>query len=231
MYRKGKDATTSRSGQNGRKKRVRADDGRVRRAAAQRQERRAEVLAAARHVFSTHGYHAASIAHIIDAAGIARGTFYLYFVSKRAIFDELLDDFFALMTREVRVVDVSPGAPPPREQLTAIVKHVLQTLLANADLTRILLRETGGPGDEFDRRRSEFLGRLLGLIKHALETGIELGLCRPGDTLLRAHMTLGTVKELVDGLLTMAEQGQLVDVDAATREALDFNLNGLLRSS
>jgi AcrR family transcriptional regulator len=198
------------------------------RAQIKREERRAEVLAAARHVFSTHGYHGSSIAHIIDAAGIARGTFYLYFVSKRAIFDELLEDFFALMTREVRVVDVSPGAPPPREQLTAIVRHVLATLMSNGDLTRILLRETGGPGDDFDRKRGDFFGRLLNLIQHALETGVVLGLCRPGDTRLRAYMTLGTVKELVDGMLVRAEKGELVDVDAATREALDFNLNGLL---
>jgi AcrR family transcriptional regulator len=208
-----------------------AEDGRVRRAQIKRQERRAEVLKAARHVFSTHGYHAASIAHIIDAAGIARGTFYLYFVSKRAIFDELLEDFFALMTREVRVVDVSAGAPPPREQLNAIVRHVLATLLSNPDLTRILLRETGGPGDDFDRKRADFFDRLLSLIQHALETGVVLGLCRAGDTRLRAFMSLGTVKELVDGLLVKAERGELVDVDAATRELLDFNLNGLLRDS
>jgi hypothetical protein len=109
------------------------------------------------------------------------------------------------------------------------VRHVLATLMSNTDLTRILLRETGAPGDEFDRKRGEFFGRLLSLIQHALETGVVLGLCRPGDTRLRAYMTLGTVKELVDGLLVRAEQGALVDIDAATREALDFNLNGLLR--
>jgi AcrR family transcriptional regulator len=214
-----------------RPRRPRADDGRVRRAQLQREERREQVLHAARRVFSTHGYHASSIAHIIDAAGIARGTFYLYFVSKRAIFDELLEDFFALMTREVRVVDVSPGALPVPEQLTSIVHHVIATLLSNADLSRILLRETGGPGDDFDRKRTEFFGRLLGLIQHALETGVVLGLVRPGDLVLRAHMTMGTVKELVDALLSRAEQGQLVDIHAATREVLDFNLNGLLRNS
>ena len=152
-------------------------------------------------------------------------------MSKRAIFDELLEDFFALMTREVRVVDVSPGASPPREQLDSIVRHVLATLMSNGDLTRILLRETGGPGDDFDRKRADFFGRLLNLIQHALETGVVLGLTRPGDTRLRAFMILGTVKELVDGLLVRAEQGELVDTDAATREALDFNLNGLLRRS
>jgi len=205
-------------------------DGRVRRAQEQRTERREQVLKAARRVFSTHGYHATSISHIIDAAGIARGTFYLYFVSKRAIFDELLDSFFAMLTREVREVDVSSGAPPPREQLHAIVRHVLSTLTANPDLTRILLREAVGVDDDFDRKLADFYGRLLGLVQHSLETGSGLGLVRPGDTRLRAHMILGTVKELVDCLLIRADSGELVDLDAATREALDFNLNGLFRT-
>jgi hypothetical protein len=59
---------------------------------------------------------------------------------------------------------------------------------------------------------------------------VKLGLVREGDTQLRAHMILGTVKELVDCLLMRAERGELVDIDAATREALDFNLNGLFRA-
>lgn len=209
---------------------VRAVDGRVRRAAEKRERRREEVLQAARRVFATHGYHATSISHLIDEAGIARGTFYLYFDSKKAIFDELLEQFFALMTREVRTVDVSPGASPPRDQLTSIVRHVLSSLVANGDLTRILLRETYGLDDDFDRKLAGFYGRLLALIQHSLETGVKLGLVRDGDTQLRAHMILGTVKELVDCLLMRAERGELVDIDAATREALDFNLNGLFRS-
>lgn len=181
-------------------------------------------------MFSEHGYHATSISHIIVEAGIARGTFYLYFVSKRAIFDELLDSFFAMLTREVRVVDVRGGAPPPGEQLFNIVRHVLSTLTANPDLTRILLREAVGVDDDFDRKLADFYGRLLTLIQHALETGRALGLVRPSDARLRARMILGTVKELVDYLLAETERGAPVDLDAATREALDFNLNGVFRS-
>src|SRR5207249_12064076 len=65
-------------------------DGRVERAEKQRRERRANVLQTARRVFSAKGYHDTSISDLIEAAGIARRTFYLYFISKRAIFEELL---------------------------------------------------------------------------------------------------------------------------------------------
>ena len=57
-----------------------------------RQERRAQILQCAKEIFSKNGFHNASVADLIEQAGIARGTFYLYFSSKRAIFDTLLEN-------------------------------------------------------------------------------------------------------------------------------------------
>ena len=47
---------------------------------------------AAKRVFAEAGYHGASINAIIERAQIARGTFYLYFESKAAVFDSILDE-------------------------------------------------------------------------------------------------------------------------------------------
>ncbi|UQR61446.1 TetR/AcrR family transcriptional regulator [Bradyrhizobium sp. C-145] len=59
-----------------------------------REERAAEarqaIFAAASKVVGQHGYADASITRITEAAGIAQGTFYLYFDSRQALFDELL---------------------------------------------------------------------------------------------------------------------------------------------
>lgn len=61
---------------------------------ATRQERaenlRRKILAAAARVVGEYGYAEASISRITDEAGIAQGTFYLYFESRQAIFDVLL---------------------------------------------------------------------------------------------------------------------------------------------
>jgi AcrR family transcriptional regulator len=59
---------------------------------------RQRLLEAAELVFTDNGYHDASIVRITDAAGVAMGTFYLYFRSKKEIFDELLRD----LNRRVR---------------------------------------------------------------------------------------------------------------------------------
>jgi len=59
---------------------------------------RRRVLDAAERVFGELGYHEASIVKVTEAAGVAQGTFYLYFDSKKAVFDELVRD----LNRRVR---------------------------------------------------------------------------------------------------------------------------------
>jgi len=53
---------------------------------------RRRLLEAAEAVFAELGYHDASIVKITEAAGVGQGTFYLYFASKKDVFDELVVD-------------------------------------------------------------------------------------------------------------------------------------------
>jgi AcrR family transcriptional regulator len=59
---------------------------------------RTRLLDAAERVFAELGYHDASIVKITEAAGVGQGTFYLYFASKKEVFDELVRD----LNRRVR---------------------------------------------------------------------------------------------------------------------------------
>jgi AcrR family transcriptional regulator len=59
---------------------------------------RRKLLDAAERVFGERGYVDASIVKLTEEAGVGQGTFYLYFDSKRAIFDELVRD----LNRRVR---------------------------------------------------------------------------------------------------------------------------------
>ena len=53
---------------------------------------RRRLLEAAENIFAELGYHDASIVKLTEAAGVGQGTFYLYFASKKEIFDELVLD-------------------------------------------------------------------------------------------------------------------------------------------
>lgn len=53
---------------------------------------RRRILDAAEDVFGEMGYYEASVSEITRRAGVAQGTFYIYFHSKRETFVELIDD-------------------------------------------------------------------------------------------------------------------------------------------
>ena len=75
---------------------------------------RRRLLEAAERVFAEHGWEEASIVKITEAAGVAQGTFYRYFPSKQAIFDELVSD----LNRRVRHA-MSEGASRGRTRAEA----------------------------------------------------------------------------------------------------------------
>jgi AcrR family transcriptional regulator len=201
-------------------------DGRVTRAQRARAERRTAVLAAARRIFADKGYHATSIDDIIEAAGIARGTFYLYFESKRAIFDELLDELFTTLQSTVKRIEVGPGALPPVEQMDATVDRVMQTLVENREMARILLREAVGIDDEFDAKLAQFYGRIEALIVSAVQTGQQMSLVRKCDPELVAHAILGAAKELVHWAFVKRDPTEL-NLEHLGRELIAFTLKGL----
>lgn len=59
---------------------------------------RHRLIEAAEEIFAEHGWEEASIVKITEEAGVSQGTFYRYFLSKQAIFDELVED----LNRRVR---------------------------------------------------------------------------------------------------------------------------------
>ena len=56
---------------------------------------RQKLLESAERIFAEVGYHEASIVKITEAAGVGQGTFYLYFTSKKQVFDEVVLDLNA----------------------------------------------------------------------------------------------------------------------------------------
>lgn len=69
---------------------------------------RRRLLDAAEEVFAESGYHDASVTRIVERAGVAQGTFYIYFRSKLEIFEQLVGDLSSRM-REAMSKGVAAG--------------------------------------------------------------------------------------------------------------------------
>src|SRR5262249_41810415 len=109
-------------------------DGRVTRAKKLRDARREEILLAAQKIIADLGTAKANVADIIQAAGVSRGTFYLYFDSYAAVLHELTDRFLGQIIENVRAVRLEDGSP--LEQLEENLHRVISLLLDHPDLTR-----------------------------------------------------------------------------------------------
>jgi AcrR family transcriptional regulator len=75
---------------------------------------RRRLLEAAERIFAEVGYHEASIVKITEGAGVGQGTFYLYFGSKKEIFDEVVLDLNARVRHAM--TDASQGGSTRAER-------------------------------------------------------------------------------------------------------------------
>lgn len=157
-------------------------------------ERRIELLRAARDVFSTKGYHAAKIDDIVAKAGVAKGTFYLYFPDKRSVFVELVDSLFSRLGTAILQVD-------PHADIEAQVKHnirgIVAVLLDDPALTQLLLSFAPGLDPSFATKIQSFYDGVKFLLKTSLDEGQQMGIVGPGDTSMYATFTIGALKEIL----------------------------------
>jgi len=192
-----------------------------------REERRRQIMDAAKRVFAARGYHATGVADIIEACGVARGTFYLYFESKRAVFEALLDEFLSLLTTKVHRVDETSGIEEIRAQLRANVMGVLGAFADNPELSRLVLNEAVGLDKGFDEKLAEFYDGLMDLIETSLTLGQQMGLVRQLDTRVIAACILGAVKEVVIRILHGRVE-RIPRLDHIVNEVLNYHLRALL---
>jgi AcrR family transcriptional regulator len=159
-----------------------------------RDDRRAQLLDVALHLFAARGYHATSISHIIEKAGVARGTFYQYFRSKKEIFDSLLDHLFEEVNASVSPIQIAE----PKAIAAAVranIEALCRTLQENLPMGRVLLEQAVGINEAGREQLREFYLRVLNRIEKAIRVGQELGVVRGGDAGLIAVFLLAMVKE------------------------------------
>ncbi len=169
-----------------------------------RDERRSQLLLAARQVFASKGYHAATVDDITRAAGVAKGTFYLYFDEKRAVFYELIRTFFDLVTE---VGGAFAGEVPDRAEyvrrLEVAAARICELFRDQRDLVKLVYRESMGMDPELESMVREFYRRIARLEAENVQLGIDLGLYRADlHPLVVAYAQIGMVERILLGQLS-----------------------------
>jgi AcrR family transcriptional regulator len=136
------------------------------RGAKRRQESRKRLLAAARKLFVTRGYHEARPQDISKAAGLGHGTFYLHFKDKRECFLAFVEEARAEI--DASVVARAAGAKNLSEfveaVLTAIYDYAEQhegVLVTALSDEAVIASGSGGPDDTLLHRWGALWAELL----------------------------------------------------------------------
>lgn len=155
-----------------------------RRRSATPEARRATILDAALEEFTARGYEAARLDDVAKRAGVAKGTIYLYFADKEALFQDLVRSMVSPVLgtlEQMRDVDI-PARMLVEGMLNTFVREILGT--RRKDVVRLILTEgTRFPAiAEFYHR--EVIARVLAIMRPILRRAAERGEL-PDDSLAR----------------------------------------------
>lgn len=110
-----------------------------------RAARRDQIIAAAAGCFARSGYHVTTMADVAESAGVSKGTPYLYFPSKEALFIALYEEWDCGLAARV---DAAVGAlaerarRSPRRVLAAVAAAVAAHVTDNPQACRVLMEAT-----------------------------------------------------------------------------------------
>jgi AcrR family transcriptional regulator len=142
--------------------------------------RHAEILEAARRIFARRGFAEASVEAIAQEAGVAKGTVYLYYPSKRALYWAALRDGLLLLTQEMK--ERVDSAQPIREKIRAFVDTKLSHFEEHRDFLQIYYAEFANaiahpcaPMRDF----RDFFLQQVGILKGAIGDAVKEGTIAP----------------------------------------------------
>ncbi len=206
-----------------------AEDGSVtsprRRRTHTPEARRTAILDAALEEFTARGFEGARLDDVAKRAGVAKGTIYLYFADKEALFQDLVR---SMVHPIIGTLEKLGGAQIPARML---VEGILGTFVREVygtrrkDLIRLILNE--GPRfpaiAEFYYR--EVIARVLSVMRPILARAAERGEL-PNDSLARFPQLI--VAPMLVGIMwhAMFDKFEPLDINAMVRAHVDILFAG-----
>lgn len=191
--------------------------------AMERTERRQAILEAALAEFAAHGFAQAKLEQVARRAGIAKGTLYLYFTAKEALFRALVEEMIApVLVDADALVALFPGST--KDLLDRLMALMCERVLERpaASLIRLILSE----GPRFPElaafHHRAVVSRGLALIRQVAQRGLDRGEIDSDLAVRFPHLVVAPaiVAVIWDGLFSEVDPLDVRALLAAHRELL-----------
>lgn len=184
---------------------------------------RAAILAAARAVFSEHGYEAASIIEIAKGAGIAEGTIYKHFVNKRDLLFQVMRLFYEEIISDVAAETLRRTGVA--ERLAYVVRRQLEVFAKDRGLCRLFIREIRTADDYYDSLVHDLNRRYTAIVVEIIREGIAAGeVRRDVDPRLVRDLIYGSIEHIA---WKTVSGGDAMRIQSASRALVALVLQGI----
>ena len=135
-------------------------------------ERKNEIIDTASHIFAQKGYDKTSVNDILNAIGIAKGTFYHYFKSKEEVLDAVIAKATELIVERVEAVADNSGLAPEDKLLSVFMAMRIENQMEEG-----FLEEMHRPENALMHQKSlvSIIAVLTPILTQIVTEGIEKG--------------------------------------------------------
>ena len=158
-----------------------------------------EILAAAHQIFAEKGFYDATIDDVAGAAGVAKGTVYLYYRCKSDLYWATLKRGVVEMLEKTNSSMQAAGST--KAKISAFIETKIRYFDENRDFFKIYYREFGNALTHPVQIRNDFT-KLYLQQSRMLEAVLEKGLRRKEIRRLRAGTAALAIADLTRGLVT-----------------------------
>lgn len=187
---------------------------------------REKIIEAALKEFSKKGYNGATTSEIAREAGVAEGTIFRYFPTKK---DLLLSVTNPVVVASLKNIISDFKDCPPKELLEAVISNRLEIISENIELVKILIVESQFHPELKDKFVTEVIFPASTLMQAYLKDQAQKGILRDVDPEISIRVLVGMVAVFV--VWKYAFQGERYvrfRDDAIVSTLVDIFLNGML---
>jgi AcrR family transcriptional regulator len=143
-------------------------------------ERPSELIDAALAVFAERGYAATRLEDVAHHAGVTKGTMYLYFENKEALFKELVRSRTLPLVESVEEL-VRTHRGSARDLVVQILRRRWEAIVDSplSGIPKLMMSEAGNFPELSRWYHDEVISRANGALARAIELGVERGEFRP----------------------------------------------------
>ena len=180
------------------------------------------ILEGALRVFSQKGFHNATVEEVAEAAGVGKGTVYLYFTSKTDLFVSVVEE--KLKELKEALIEHIENIEGACAKLAGAIKLHWEFFNRSREFVQVILSDLSGMEKELDERTREARTAFVAVLESVIKEGISGGEFKEIEPRMAAYAIEGAISFVAfANLMNELDEPSAFDVS----ELVDLCLSGL----